>query len=392
MKILLVHNHYQMPGGESIVFDNLHRLLKQVGQESIIYSRHNSEISHFNLKQKALMGIEGFFSMRTWREIRRLIQKEKPQVAIVQNVFPLISPSVYYALKSSNVPVIQAVYNYRFVCPNGHLFCNGAICERCVGGNYWNAVIRKCYRNSYIISGWYAAILTFCRLTGTFARKIDVFMVPDNFLGTRLIAGGIPAAKITKNVNPFFVEDYQFHYGQGKFILYVGRLVRQKGVFTLINAMTRVSSDGLPLYIVGEGEERKALELLIIRLGLQDRVRILGPKWGGRVKQLIQESAFLVVPSEWYDNLPLIICQAYASGKPVIASAINGIPEYVEDGVDGLLFQPGDAQDLARCIECLSTDSTLLAEMSVNARRKAEQKLDYRVYWNKLNDIIKKLL
>jgi glycosyltransferase involved in cell wall biosynthesis len=117
----------------------------------------------------------------------------------------------------------------------------------------------------------------------------------------------------------------------------------------------------------------------------------LGAKWGSEVQQLIRESMFIVIPSEWYDNLPLVLCQAYAMAKPVIASSINGIPEYVENEVDGLLFQPGNAQELAKCIERLISDSSLLAKMSVNARRKAEEMFDFQAYWNKLRAIVQEV-
>lgn len=226
----------------------------------------------------------------------------------------------------------------------------------------------------------------------TWNRKIDVFMVPDNFLGDRLVEGGISITKIKKNVNPFFVEDYQPHYQQGRFILYVGRIVKQKGVFTLVKAMSRLSSESLPLYIVGDGEDRNLLQAYINRMNLQHKVRLLGPKWGDEVKELMRASRCLVVPSEWYDNLPLIICQSYATAKPVIASAINGIPEYVEHEVDGLLFYPTNDQDLAKCIERLNRDLDLVDKMAVNARRKAEQIFDFRSYWNALELVIKSLL
>jgi len=391
MRILLIHNYYQIPGGENAVFQNLCRLLQRVGQEVEIYSRNNLEVLDFNIKNKVLMGLGALFSLRTWREVRNLVQRKRPRVAIVQNVFPLISPSVYYALKSEGIPIIQAVYNYRFVCPDAHLFTQGQICERCIGGNYWHAVVRKCYKQSRIMSGWYAAILQVHHLVGTFSHKIDIFMVPDNFMATRLILGGISAKKIRKNVNPFFVEDYQPSYEQGRFILYIGRLVKQKGIFTLVEAMARVSLPNPPLYIVGDGEERKELELMVTRLGLQNRIKILGAKWGSEVQKLIRESMFIVIPSEWYDNLPLVLCQAYAMAKPVIASSINGIPEYVENEVDGLLFQPGNAQELAKCIERLISDSSLLAKMSVNARRKAEEMFDFQAYWNKLRAIVQEV-
>ncbi len=392
MRVLLVHNSYQMPGGENSVFKNLYRILKRVGQEVDVYSRHNLEIQDFSIQHKVFAGIESFFSLRTWREVQEIVRKRKIQVAIVQNVFPLISPSVYYALKAVEVPIIQLVYNYRIVCPDAHLFTGGQICERCVRGNYWHAVMRKCYKQSLIASGWYAGILGMHRLIRTFVRKVDRFVVPDHFMASRLVAGGIPAEKIRKNVNPFFVEDYQPSYESGNFILYIGRLIKQKGVFTLVKSALELPSNAPPIYIAGDGEERERLESLISSLGLQDRVRLLGPKWGAEVQQLMRESMFVVVPSEWYDNLPLVICQSYAMAKPVIASNINGIPEYVENEVDGLLFQPGDANELARCINRLSQDLSLRMQMSLNARRKAEKMFDFQSYWRKMDAIIQEVV
>lgn len=337
------------------------------------------------------MGVEAFFSNQTWQEVKALVRTTRPAIALVQNVFPLISPSVYYALRSENVPIIQLVYNYRFVCPDAQLFSLGEICERCVGGNYWHAVARKCYRDSRLTSAWYAAILGLHRSAGTFSRNSDIFMIPDHFMGTRLVKGGIPARKMRKNVNPFFVEDYQPCYEAGDFVLYVGRLVRQKGILTLVRAMSHLPANSPPLYVVGDGEVRSQVEKLIGDLNLQERIKLLGPLWGKDVQSMIRASRFVVIPSEWYDNLPLIVCQAFAMAKPVIASAINGIPEYVADGVDGLLFEPGNAAELARCMERLNTQPALLSYMAHNARRKAETILDYEAYWQTLEGVINEL-
>lgn len=391
MRILLVHNYYEQPGGESGVFENLLRLLKRVGQDVEVYSRDNSEIANFSVKDKAAMGVGAFFSVRTWSELRALVQRRRPDVALVQNVFPLISPSVYYALRSEGVPIVQLVYNYRFVCSDAQLFSSGEICERCVLGNHWHAVARKCYRDSRSLSAWYAANLKLHRVIGTFSGNIDLFVIPDRFLGTRLIKGGIPAHKLRRNVNPFFVEDYQPSYEPGEFILYVGRLVRQKGVFTLVHAMAHSSSSGPPLYIVGDGESRRELETLVSNLKLANRVKFLGPRWGKEAQSLIGSSRFVVIPSEWYDNLPLVLCQAYAMAKPVIASAINGIPEYVENGVDGFLFEPGNAVELGRRIDQLSAEISTVRRMGRNARRKAEEVFDYQAYWRTLKPLLEDL-
>jgi microsomal dipeptidase-like Zn-dependent dipeptidase len=125
LRILLVHNYYQQPGGESGVFENLIRLLRRVGQDVDIYSRHNSDILSFSRMEKALLGTDAFFSRRTWTEVKSLVRHKRPAVALVQNVFPLISTSVYYALRSEGVPIVQLVYNYRFVCSDAQLFSLG---------------------------------------------------------------------------------------------------------------------------------------------------------------------------------------------------------------------------------------------------------------------------
>ena len=189
------------------------------------------------------------------------------------------------------------------------------------------------------------------------------------------------------------MEDYQPCYEPGEFILYVGRLVRQKGVFTLVRAMSHSSPAGPPLYIVGDGESRARIGGTCQRIKIgKSRVKLLGPRWGKDVHSLIKSSRFVVIPSEWYDNLPLILCQAYAMAKPVIASAINGIPEYVDNGVDGLLFEPGNAEQLAQCIDRLSADTSMLRTMARNARRKAEEVFDYQAYWRTLKPLLEELV
>ena len=381
-----------MLGGESSVFENLKRLLIKFDQDVEVYSRNNVDIVEYDFKDKIFMAFDGIFSFRTMKEVRKLVQNKRPQVAIVQNVFPLISPSVYYALKSAGVPIIQAVYNYRIVCPSAHLFAKGKICEKCITGNYLHSVRKKCYRQSHVLTSWYAANLCLHRLIHTFVRNIDFFMVPDDFLGTRLIMAGIPSNKIRKNINPFFVEDYKPVFKRGNYVLYVGRLIRQKGIFTLVKAMTKVVKHNLTLYIVGDGEERRKLEVLINKLSLQDQVKILGSIWGDEMSNIVRNSNFVIIPSEWYDNFPMILCQAFALGKPVIASAINGIPEYVDNGVDGLLFKPGDFKDLARCIDILANDPLLVYKMSINARRKAKDVFNFSNYWDRLNSIIHELI
>lgn len=392
MKILLCHNYYQDAGGESEVFEAEVRGLKSMGDVPLLYDRKNSEIEGFGMGDKVRLIFSAYYSRRSVNELQALIQREKPEVAIVQNVFPLLTPSIYLALKAARIPAIQAVYNYRLVCPSAELFTQGQICERCVPGNTIHAVIHKCYRESYAESAWYASIIGFHRYARTFADCITSFMVPDDFLGGKLIAGGIPAEKIWRNPNPFFVKDYQSHPRHQGYVLFVGRLVRQKGILTLLNAMKNCGPNSR-LVIVGRGELTDSVQEFILSAGMSDRIRFAGPLWGDEVSRLIENCAAVVIPSEWYDNLPMILCRANAMGKPVIASRINGIPEYVREGINGYLFEPGDAVELAALVDrVLGLSSAEYAALSQSSRQFADDFLDYPNHYANLMDQIRKIL
>lgn len=393
MRILLCHNYYLHPGGESEVFEAEAKGLRQNGQELIIYTRQNVQIEKLPMFSKVGMLFSAYYSVRTSRDLKTIIQKEKPDIALVQNVFPLISPSIYMTLADAEIPIVQSVYNYRFVCPSAELYTEGQICERCVGGNTAHAVIHRCYRESYVESAWYASIIGLHRYFGTFARRISSFMVPDEFLGTKLVQGGIPSEKIWRNPNPFFVEEYQPKSSHNGYVLYVGRLTRQKGILTLLNAMERTRPES-HLLIIGLGELAEQVKAQIDSAGLAERASLLGARWGEEVTQLIQDCAAVVIPSEWYDNLPMILCRANAMGKPVIASRINGIPEYVRDGENGFLFKPGDASELAGAIDrILGLSLNDYASLSAQSRVFAEKEFDYANHFerlmNKIRDITK---
>ncbi len=392
LKILLCHNYYQNSGGESEVFENETRGLAQMGEDVVVYSRTNVDIPKMSTLQKIDVGFSAYSSMHSKRDILRLIEKDRPDVALVQNVFPLLTPSVYIALAQAGIPIIQTVYNYRLVCPSAELYTEGAICERCIGGNTIHAVLHRCYRGSYTESAWYASIIGLHRLLGTFSQKITSFMVPDNFLGKKLAEGGIPLSKIWRNPNPLFLKDYQPEPTHLGFVLFAGRLVSQKGILTLLKAMEYTNSSS-KLVIVGLGELAEEIQSRISHLGMSERVTLLGPVWGADLERLIRQSAAVVIPSEWYDNLPMILCKANALGKPVIASQIDGIPEYVTHGETGYLFEPGNALELAGFIDgVLSLSASEYRQLSDKARAFAEDVLDYPNHYRNLMNEIQSLM
>src|SRR5256712_7792908 len=390
-KLLLCHNYYQEAGGESIVFDNELQGLEARGHAVVTYTRDNAEIQEMGALAKASLVSSAYFSPRTRRELTRLVERERPDAAVIQNVFPLISPSAYTTLHRLGVPVIQAVYNYRLVCPAGQLYSRGEICERGVGGNYLHCVAPRCYRDSAALSAWDASILGLHRALASFVDCIDVFMVPDEFLGRKLVQGGIPAGKVRRNVNPLFVHRYRPAADHDGSVLFVGRLVPQKGVRTLLRALRLLRSPGR-LRIVGQGEMETEVRSALAAPELAGRVELLGPQWGGALDDLMAKAAAVVIPSEWYDNLPHVLCQAGALGKPVIASRIDGIAEHVQEAVNGFLFPLRDAEAFAGLIErVLALPPADYAALSRRCRAHAEQTFDFDVHYRTLSGILEGL-
>jgi glycosyltransferase involved in cell wall biosynthesis len=390
-KLLLCHNYYQEAGGESVVFDNERRGLEERGHAVVTYTRDNAEITSLGPLGKAALVPAAYYSSRTRRELTRLVERERPAAAIVQNVFPLISPSAYTTLHGLGVPVVQAVYNYRLICPAGQLYSRGEICERCVGGNYLHCVARRCYRDSAAQSAWYASILGLHRALSSFAQCIDVFMVPDEFLGRKLVEGGIPAGKIRRNVNPLFVRQHRPAADHDGSVLFAGRLVPQKGVRTLLQAMALVRGPGR-LRIVGQGEMEAEVRAALARPELAGRVDLAGPRWGEEMEGLMAKAAAVVVPSEWYDNLPQVVGQAGALGKPVLATRIDGLAEAVVDGTSGFLFPFRDATALAGLIDrVLALAPADYAALSRSSRAHAERTFDFDVHYRVLGGILEGL-
>jgi glycosyltransferase involved in cell wall biosynthesis len=384
--VLVCHNHYTQRGGETLVFENLVTGLRARGHRVVLYVADNTAIESMSIGRRAALVASAYYSTRTVRELTRLVTAERPDVAIVQNVFPLLSPSVYKTLHDLDVPIIQATYNYRLVCPAAELYSGGAICERSLHGNYLHCVARRCYRNSAVQSAWYASILGWHRWSGTFGRCVDVFQVPDRFMAAKLAEGGLPPTKMVTNVNPFFVRDYTATTSHDGSVVFFGRLIRQKGVGTLLEAVRR--SRQMRAIVVGHGDLLGELQNFVNRHGIRDRVEFTGPLWEADLLNVLSRACAIAVPSEWYDNLPLVLCQANALGKPVLASRINGIPEYVQDGENGFLFRPGDADELARLADrVLALTRDEYRELALRTRRFAETHLDFDQHYRVLSDV-----
>jgi glycosyltransferase involved in cell wall biosynthesis len=370
MKILVSHNFYRTTSGEDLVIKEDIRILQKYGMDVLLYTRSNKEIAMFNFFEHVSFVPNTLYSLRSQKDIKKIVIRDHPSIAVVQNVFPLISPSIYYTLHELSVPIVQLVYNYRLICANAILYTQGQICERCVKGNHIHAVVYKCFKNSRPLSALYAATLAAHRHIGNWKSLISAYVTPDSFLKKKLVEGGFPRERIFSVLNPFDVETYSPSYSHKGYFVYFGRVVREKGIFTLLKAIQKVPES--TLIVVGGGEAHQEAEEVARNLGLRN-VLFVGRKYGDELVAILRDALAIIVPTEWYDNSPLVIHQSFALGKPVIASNIDGIPEIVENGTDGLLFEPRNVDQLIECMRRLWMDENLRFELAINARAKAEK-------------------
>lgn len=362
MKILLVHNTYQFRGGEDSVVDSEVRLLRDAGHEVIEYRRHNDEIKQMSKVQAAT---DSLWSRTSADEVRTLVAQHRPDVMHVHNTLPLISPSVFWAARSMGVPSVMTLHNFRLLCPQAMFLREGRLCEDCVGHVPWRAVMHQCYRGSAVQTGVLAASVTLHRMLGTY-RHVDRFVALSQFARDKFVSGGLPAERLVVKSN--FVEDCAGEVGGASLSrrggLFVGRLSPEKGIRVLLDA-ARDWPDG-SVEVIGHGpmEEDVRSAGHVVYAGSLPLPTVL---------QRMAASAFLLVPSICYENFPRTIAEAFCMGLPVIASRLGGMAEIIEDGVTGLLFEPGQRADLSEKVQWAHAHPTEMAAMGKAARRRYER-------------------
>ncbi|ABW30500.1 glycosyltransferase family 4 protein [Acaryochloris marina] len=380
MRILSVHNYYKIRGGEDESCKSEKSLLREMGHLVDEYEKDNISIPSYRSWQLATQTI---WSQESYQAVRQKLQHQPYDVVHVQNSFPLISPSVYYAAQAEGVPVIQTIRNYRLLCPNALFFRQGKVCEDCLNKAIpWPGIIHSCYRNNRLASGITASMISIHRLLKTWDRKVDKYIALTHFARNKLIQGGLPANKII--VKPNFVNpDPGVGHGKGQFALYVGRLSVEKGLDTLLSAWDKLQSP-FPLRIVGDGP---LSELVLDKIKESPHISWLGRKSIDEVHQLMGEASFLIFPSKWYETFGRVAIEAFAKGTPVIASQIGAIAELVEHKRTGLQFQPGDSLDLAEQVEWALSHPEELQQMRLEVRQEFEAKYTARANYQQLIEI-----
>lgn len=365
MRILALHTHYQQPGGEDESFSAEVALLQERGHQVQPVTFHNQGLETLRRWEQAAVTL---WNREAYRQVREAIRTLRPDLVHIHNTFPLASPAVIHAAKAEGVPVVMTLHNYRLLCVNALLFREGRVCEACLGRFPWRGAIYGCYRESRAASAVVAGMLTLHRLLGTWSL-VDRFIALTEFARQKFIQAGFPPEKLT--VKPNFVHpDPGPGEGRGGYALFVGRLSPEKGVRTLLRAWERLGGK-VPLRVVGDGPLAEEVRKAAARL---PGVEWLGRKTPDEVYTLMGNAAFLVFPSEWYEGFPMVIAEALARGLPILATALGSQGSIVDHGRTGLLFRPGDLEDLAAKVEWLLAHPTELARMRREARAEYEAK------------------
>ena len=371
LKIVVVHNTYQQPGGEDVVFEQERRMLENAGHQVIPYCRSNWDVDSYHGVRLVNLAARTVWAPDSRREFLQLLQQEKPDLVHVHNTFVMISPSIYSACSEAGIPVVQTLHNYRLLCPTATFFRDGKVCEECLAGSLWQGVRHACYRDSYSASAVVALMLASHRLRDTWKREITCFIALSEFARNKFVEGGLPAEKIF--VKPNFVSpDPGARTGDGDYALFVGRLSPKKRVDTLLEAWKRLSQP-IPLLILGGGPDKERLTGQAASQGLAN-VELKGHVPREQTLAAINQARFLIFASEWYENFPVTLVESFACSTPVICSRMGVMPEIVADGRTGIHFTPADPEDLARKVEWAWAHPKEMCTMGQEARREYEAK------------------
>jgi glycosyltransferase involved in cell wall biosynthesis len=335
MKILIVHNAYGKTSGEEIVIDGLVKLLESRGVTVQRFSRSSTEIEETRLGRipAFFSGIHNQFSRKAFGQFLR---ETRPDVVHIHNLYPLISPSILPECTAQGFPVVMTVHNFRLACPNGLLMSHGEVCHRCLGGReYW------------------------CIL-----RNVDHYLCLTRFQRDILVKEGLPQDRVSVLTNPVEIKVAEQSVEMERdSVLFVGRVSREKGIASLFDA-ARVCSD-IPFVVAGSWQAMSEASELA-----PGNVTLLGPVPSQELGALYEKARIFVLPSVWYEGFPTVLLEAMSHGLPVVCSRIGGLPEIIDDGVTGLLYEPGNVDVLADRIRTLWQNPALCQKLGEAGRRK----------------------
>ncbi len=410
MRIAITNNYYYLKGGAERVLFEEKKILEAHGHQVCVFAQAHprNEPSPYSdyfppFKDwretrgpaKAAMAMSIMYDRRAARCFLSFLEAAQPDVVHAHNIYGGLTTSILDVARKKNVPVVMTLHDYKLICPSYLMLSRGAVCEDCKEGRFIHCLLNRCHKESLTASGVYCLESYLNRWLHRY-DTIRCLICPSMFSLRKHAEHGIPRDRLLHIPN-FADAAGQSREGRlaaksrwenGRYALFVGRLSGEKGISTLLAA---AKNPEVPVRIAGDGPLTAELQSFARNNGM-NHVTFEGYKSGADLQRLYEDAAFLVLPSQCYENAPMSILEAYAYGKPVIGSRIGGIAEMVEHGRTGLQFAPGNANELADCMRTLWLDEPLRAQMGRAARDKIEREYSAEAHYERLMDVYRRLL
>ena len=392
LRILQVHNAYQIPGGEDVVVANEKKLLEMNGNEVFSYSRNNDELKTMNAFQKLLIPFTAVYSFKTYREVRKLIRENKIDIVHVHNTLMVVSPSVFYAAFHCHVPVVQTLHNFRMLCPAGSYFRGDRICEECSEKGLQCSLKYGWYRGSKAQTFVSAAILKIHRMLGTY-RKVN-FICLTEFNREKLSRLNEGGKQIVDMKKVYIKPNFTFQEGisgevqkAGDYFLVVGRVEALKGIDVVVKAFEKIPDQ--KLIVAGDGPMMAEMKAYIKDHNMSN-VKFAGYLDKAKVQEKYRGAKAVIMASQCYEAFAMTIAEAYSNAVPVIAGNVGNLANMVEEGVTGIKFVYDSPDDLAAKI--LKYNTMDIAKMKQNAKTFYEKRLKPEDNYRILEEIYHKIM
>ncbi|MBK8161626.1 MAG: glycosyltransferase family 4 protein [Gammaproteobacteria bacterium] len=363
--LLSINNYYYPRGGAETVFLAHNRLLEDGGWTVVPFAmRHPDNLdtpwseyfveeieygSSYSLLDKLRRVPKVIYSQESRANIDSLLKVSHADICHAHNIYHHISPSIFSAVKKHDIPVVMTLHDLKLSCPAYNMLSHDGICERCKGGREFNVLLHRCIKGSFSLSMVVFMEAMLHKVLATYSKYVDKFIVPSRFYLDKMVEWGWPREKFVYIPNFIQASSYAPESGLSGAFAYFGRLSREKGLVTLIRA---VAQAGVSLNIAGTGPDEDHLKRLARDLSAD--VRFHGYIKGKALHDFVRSSRCVVLPSEWYENSPMSVLEAYALGRPVLGAAIGGIPELIRPDSTGLVFDSGSVESLANALRSMA--------------------------------------
>lgn len=409
MKILLVNKFHYLNGGSEKYYFELGKLLKEHGNEVAYFSMKDDrniktgdkeyfvEKIDLNTGSK-LKALDVIYSKENYKKMQEAIDDFKPDIVHLNNFQRQLSASIVDCCKKNNIPMVFTAHDMQAICPAISMMdAEKNICEKCMNGKYINCFKKKCIKNSTLKSVLGAYEGKYYRRKKVYTEKIDHIITPSIFYKNKFIEDGVSDKKLDAIHNFINLKDYYLQIEDEEYVLYSGRLAKEKGILNLVEAFSNLvknneNLENIKLYIAGDGPERENIENTIKSNKLENKIILLGYLNQKDLREYTRKCRFLVVPSIWYENGPYSVIETQAIGKAIIGSNIGGISEMVLDNQNGLTYKFDDIKELESNMKKLFEDKELADKFGKSAKEFACKEYNPDLYYEKIEKIYKNVL